>query len=482
MRMRRHHYQQEEDTGIDLTPMLDVVFIMLIFFIVTSSFIKESGVEVQRPQADTASTQDKGNILIAVTADGQVWIDKQAVDVQRPRPCRADAGGSARGRGGCPGRPGCPHRPCGAGDGPGAPGRRAGRGAGCQHGVALMQPRLVRFSLAFVAACVVALLLFALMLSMVNPPRSKIQEDPLAIANFVRMDGRNEDSATRTRQQAPQPPQPKTPQPPTPPTPNMATPDANLPKLDLDLPSIDAGISVATAPAPSLSGLTAAQSAPAAAPAPASAAVEAAGKPGGPEQEVMPLNDVRPEYPYRARQQGIEGHIKLAFTINPQGRVENIRVLEASPRNVFDREARVPRPAGVPRAPRTVRRYPEKPLKPCTSACKENAEMLRLLLVLTLSLAASVQAAQAIDPAVFMALERAQTAQSKGDYAAARRRWTARAPSRGATKRLCSGAAEAIWPGPKATTGRRWSGWTRPWPAASWTSNCWPASASIWHA
>ena len=79
MRMRRHHYQQEEDTGIDLTPMLDVVFIMLIFFIVTSSFIKESGVEVQRPQADTASTQDKGNILIAVTADGQVWIDKQAV-------------------------------------------------------------------------------------------------------------------------------------------------------------------------------------------------------------------------------------------------------------------------------------------------------------------------------------------------------------------------------------------------------------------
>src|SRR5690606_37870604 len=81
MRMRRHHYQQEEDTGIDLTPMLDVVFIMLIFFIVTSSFIKESGVEVQRPQADTASTQDKGNIFIAVTADGPAWNDKKAVDV-----------------------------------------------------------------------------------------------------------------------------------------------------------------------------------------------------------------------------------------------------------------------------------------------------------------------------------------------------------------------------------------------------------------
>ena len=84
MRMRRHH-QQDEDTGIDLTPMLDVVFIMLIFFIVTSSFIRESGVEVQRPQAETANPQDKGNILIAVTADGQIWMDKQPVDIRSVR-------------------------------------------------------------------------------------------------------------------------------------------------------------------------------------------------------------------------------------------------------------------------------------------------------------------------------------------------------------------------------------------------------------
>ncbi|MFN9585994.1 MAG: ExbD/TolR family protein [Pseudomonadaceae bacterium] len=84
MRMRRHH-QQDEDTGIDLTPMLDVVFIMLIFFIVTSSFIRESGVEVQRPQAETATPQDKGNILIAVTADGQIWMDKQPVDIRSVR-------------------------------------------------------------------------------------------------------------------------------------------------------------------------------------------------------------------------------------------------------------------------------------------------------------------------------------------------------------------------------------------------------------
>ena len=123
------------------------------------------------------------------------------------------------------------------------------------------------------------------------------------------------------------------------PTPSMASPSANLPKLDLPLPNIDTGVSVASAPAPSLAGLTAA-SAPAAPPAPAAPSVAETAGQSGPEQEVMPLNDVRPEYPYRARQRGIEGHIKLAFTITAAGKVENIRVLDASPPNVFDREAR----------------------------------------------------------------------------------------------------------------------------------------------
>jgi protein TonB len=201
-----------------------------------------------------------------------------------------------------------------------------------------MRLGVARIGLSFIAACVMALLLFVLMLSMVNPPRSKVEEELVAIANFVRMDKASE-TTTRSRQQAPQPPQPKTPQPPTPPTPQMATPQANLPKLDLDLPKIDTGVSVAAAPAPSLEGLAAAP-APAPAPAPTAVAAEETTGQSGPEQEVMPLNDVRPEYPYRARQQGIEGHIKLAFTITAAGTVENIRVLEASPRNVFDREAR----------------------------------------------------------------------------------------------------------------------------------------------
>ena len=57
MRMRRHHSTADEEAGIDLTPMLDIVFIMLIFFIVTSSFIKESGISVERPSAASAAEQ-----------------------------------------------------------------------------------------------------------------------------------------------------------------------------------------------------------------------------------------------------------------------------------------------------------------------------------------------------------------------------------------------------------------------------------------
>ncbi len=84
MRMRRHS-SSDEDTGIDLTPMLDVVFIMLIFFIVTSSFIRESGITVESPSASSATEQTRGNILIAVNPQGEIWIDRQAVDIRAVR-------------------------------------------------------------------------------------------------------------------------------------------------------------------------------------------------------------------------------------------------------------------------------------------------------------------------------------------------------------------------------------------------------------
>lgn len=82
----RRHLPAQEETELDMTPMLDIVFIMLIFFIVTTSFVKESGVTVNTPQAATTSKQEKANIFIALTASGEVWIDRRPVD---PRSVRA---------------------------------------------------------------------------------------------------------------------------------------------------------------------------------------------------------------------------------------------------------------------------------------------------------------------------------------------------------------------------------------------------------
>ena len=69
---------------IDMTPMLDVVFIMLIFFIVTATFVKESGIEIERPQADTGAEQQRVSILVAVSGDDDVWIEKIKLETQTP--------------------------------------------------------------------------------------------------------------------------------------------------------------------------------------------------------------------------------------------------------------------------------------------------------------------------------------------------------------------------------------------------------------
>lgn len=73
--------QQQDDTEVNLTPMLDVVFILLIFFIVTTSFVRESGIEVDPPQASTAEVQAQASILIAITPDGDIWVDRQPVSL-----------------------------------------------------------------------------------------------------------------------------------------------------------------------------------------------------------------------------------------------------------------------------------------------------------------------------------------------------------------------------------------------------------------
>ena len=71
---------QPQGEAIDLTPMLDVVFIMLIFFIVTASFIKLPGVDVNKVDADTADPYKKVGILVAVSENNEIWIDKKRVE------------------------------------------------------------------------------------------------------------------------------------------------------------------------------------------------------------------------------------------------------------------------------------------------------------------------------------------------------------------------------------------------------------------
>lgn len=83
--MRRHSAIEEEEQSIDLTPMLDVVFIMLIFFIVTASFTRETGIEVNRPNASTALAMENASILVAVKSNNEIWIDKRRVDVRSVR-------------------------------------------------------------------------------------------------------------------------------------------------------------------------------------------------------------------------------------------------------------------------------------------------------------------------------------------------------------------------------------------------------------
>jgi biopolymer transport protein ExbD len=68
---------------IDLTPMLDVVFIMLIFFIVTSSFVKEPGIDIDRAEALTTSACERGTIIFAVTSVGDIYYDKKQVPIGR---------------------------------------------------------------------------------------------------------------------------------------------------------------------------------------------------------------------------------------------------------------------------------------------------------------------------------------------------------------------------------------------------------------
>lgn len=83
---RRSSYSQEsEEQDVNVTPLLDIVFIMLIFFIVTSTFVKEPGVEVQRPEAVTAQERKLASIIIAISDQDEIWINKELVELNEVR-------------------------------------------------------------------------------------------------------------------------------------------------------------------------------------------------------------------------------------------------------------------------------------------------------------------------------------------------------------------------------------------------------------
>ncbi|GLQ00043.1 MAG: biopolymer transporter ExbD [Pseudomonadota bacterium] len=80
MRNRHSRRQSGGIAEINMTPLIDMVFILLIFFIVTSSFVKETGVDVNRPSAKTAVKKERANILISIRPNGEIWMDKRQID------------------------------------------------------------------------------------------------------------------------------------------------------------------------------------------------------------------------------------------------------------------------------------------------------------------------------------------------------------------------------------------------------------------
>jgi len=86
MRSHRHAAETSAETGIDLAPMLDFVLNLLIFFIITTSFVREAGITVTRAEAETAASAQDGNILIAIRPNGDIWMDRRQVDIREVRP------------------------------------------------------------------------------------------------------------------------------------------------------------------------------------------------------------------------------------------------------------------------------------------------------------------------------------------------------------------------------------------------------------
>lgn len=83
--MRRRRGKVQAESQVNLTPLIDMVFILLIFFLVTASFVKEAGIEINRPVAQTTQTKERGTIHIALSARGEIWMERRRIDVRAVR-------------------------------------------------------------------------------------------------------------------------------------------------------------------------------------------------------------------------------------------------------------------------------------------------------------------------------------------------------------------------------------------------------------
>lgn len=83
--MRKKRKNRDDDMDINVTPMLDIVFIMLIFFIVTTSFVKDPGIDPVRPTAETTQPKPRGNILIGVSPNGHIWMNNRRIELEDVR-------------------------------------------------------------------------------------------------------------------------------------------------------------------------------------------------------------------------------------------------------------------------------------------------------------------------------------------------------------------------------------------------------------
>lgn len=187
----------------------------------------------------------------------------------------------------------------------------------------------------FIGALLVALLLFGLMLALIMPPNDPPSEPSELLRVGVARSVQESSSEPADPLQPPERPTPPEQPPEVAPQP-QASPQVPALDLNIQVPQLNTRIDMGAAPA--LPPLQAAAP-PAPAPAPSPPA-PASAPPTGDAEEVTPLVDIPPEYPRRALAAGIEGQVTLQFTVNADGRVENIRVLSAEPPGVFDRAAR----------------------------------------------------------------------------------------------------------------------------------------------